>query len=354
MNLQLGSHDSAQDEENRVRLLESEGVAVEGMRIIGLDKVYRHRLCGKSARDIHAVKQLYLNVHQNELLGLLGHNGAGKTTLLSMLTGLINPSHGTASIFGYDLQDDIGEIRKFMGYCPQHNVLWDELTAREHLTLFAILKHVAKESVEESVTQKLKEVELEDVGDCPVFTYSGGMKRRLSVAIAGTGNPGVIFLDEPTTGLDPISRRFVWDVIKDMKKNRVVILTTHSMEEAEVLSDRIAVMAGGRVKCIGNSLYLKTRYGDGYQISLTSKQPEAVKELQSKHFPAVKLMQESAGSLIYAVSYDDLPYLMPFLMELEARDGVFSGVVEEWIISHSTLEDVFMKVTTEYASLDKC
>jgi ABC-type multidrug transport system ATPase subunit len=349
MSLQLGSHDSAQDEENRVRLLESERVIVEGMRIIGLDKVYRHSLCRKSARDIHAVSQLYLNVHQNELLGLLGHNGAGKTTLLSMLTGLISPSSGTASIFGYDLQDDIGEIRKCMGYCPQHNVLWDELTAREHLTLFAILKNVAKESVAESVTLKLKEVELESVGDCPVFTYSGGMKRRLSVAIAGTGNPGVIFLDEPTTGLDPISRRFVWDLIKEMKKDRVVILTTHSMEEAEVLSDRIAIMAGGHLKCIGNSLYLKTRYGDGYQVSITSKQPEAVRELLTKHFPEVKLMNESAGSLIYAVSYAEVAYLMPFLLELEADQGVFSGVVEEWIISHSTLEDVFMKVTTKHS-----
>lgn len=344
----MTAKDSAQDEENKVRLLENENVVVEGMRVVGLDKVYSRKLLGcKSKEDIHAVKELYMNVHQNELLGLLGHNGAGKTTFLSMLTGQLKATSGTANIFGYDLHEDMPEIRKIMGYCPQHNVLWDELTAREHVTLFARLKNVAKETIPETVVAILKEVELEGVADHPVYSFSGGMKRRLSVAIAGTGNPAVIFLDEPTTGLDPISRRFVWELIKNMKRNRVVILTTHSMEEAEVLSDRIAIMSEGRLKCIGNSLYLKSRYGEGYEVSITSKQPRKFKELLAEYFPQVKLMHESAGSLICAVHYSKVNELMPFLHELEVKGGLFAEVVEEWIISHSTLEDVFMKITTQ-------
>lgn len=351
VNLPMTSHDSAQDEENKVRLQESEQAEVDGLRVVDLDKLYKRGwLGGRTTSDIHAVKNLYLSVGQNEMLALLGHNGAGKTTLLNMLTGLLSPSAGTARFFGFDLQEDLEEIRKIVGYCPQNNVLWEELTAREHLTLFATLKNITKELIPAAVTAKLQEVELEVVADCPVSSFSGGMKRRLSVAIAGTGNPGVIFLDEPTTGLDPISRRFVWELIKNLKLGRAIIMTTHSMDEAEILGDRIAIMSQGQLKCIGNALYLKSRYGDGFEVNMTSKQPRVVGDLLEKHFPKVKLKDESAGSLVCAVPYSDVASLMPLLIELESETGMFGDSVDEWIVSHATMEDVFGKITAEPCS----
>jgi len=136
-------------------------------------------------------------------------------------------------------------------------VLWEDLTALEHLELFACIKMVQTQDLEEYKRSKLTEVGLQEVGDKLVKTFSGGMKRRLSIAIASVGDPQVIFLDEPTSGMDPKSRRQVWSLIQNMKADKAIVLTTHSMEEADVLSDRIAVIVDGSLRCIGPSLFLK-------------------------------------------------------------------------------------------------
>jgi len=240
------------------------------LRIIGLTKVYRKYPFGcKSSSDLRALKGVYLEAKEGELLSLLGHNGAGKTTLINVLTGQLNPSGGDAKICNLSISKDMESIRKILGVVPQFDILWEDMTVEEHLRLFCHLKEIPEKVIDSTIKETLVEVGLWNQADNEVRTLSGGMKRRLSVAISGIGDPRIIIMDEPTTGLDPVSRRKVWELIQKIKKDRVVILTTHSMEEADVLSDNIAIIASGRIKCIGTQLALKHEFGEGYRVTVT-------------------------------------------------------------------------------------
>jgi ABC-type multidrug transport system ATPase subunit len=200
-----------------------------------------------------------------------------------------------------------------MGVVPQFDILWDDMTAAEHMRMFCKIKGVKNEDIALVTKEKLFEVNLADVANAQVKTFSGGMKRRLSVAISGIGNPKIIFMDEPTTGMDPVSRRQVWQLIQKLKKNKVMILTTHAMEEADVLSDRIAVVVDGVFKCVGTPLYLKNTFGDGYRITMVAKQDkeERVKELMQRTVPTARTIDESAGSLVYSVPITNISDISP-------------------------------------------
>jgi len=195
--------DSVSFEKRKVIDIEDSSSSI---RILGIHKIFQKKLY-KTSEDIHAVNNIYLHAKRGELLALLGHNGAGKSTLINMLTGLCKPTSGTAKICGFDIKENMTEIRKVLGVCPQHDILWDELTAKEHLILFGRLKGENYDKVYDEVNERLKEVNLSDEADLLAGTFSGGMKRRLSLAISGIGDPKVIILDEPTTGMDPINRR---------------------------------------------------------------------------------------------------------------------------------------------------
>ncbi|XP_020244147.1 ABC transporter A family member 7-like isoform X2 [Asparagus officinalis] len=201
-----------------------------------------------------AVKGLSLAISRGECFGMLGPNGAGKTSFINMMIGLISPSSGTALVQGLDIQSNMVEIYSNMGVCPQHDLLWERLTGREHLMFYGRLKNLKGVALMQAVDESLKNVNLYygGVGDKQAGQYSGGMKRRLSVAISLIGDPKVVYMDEPSTGLDPASRKNLWDVVKKAKTDRAIILTTHSMEEAEVLCDRLGILVGGNVQCIGN------------------------------------------------------------------------------------------------------
>lgn len=147
-------------------------------------------------------------------MALLGHNGAGKSTLINILTGILGATSGTAKVFGMDLAENINEIQRIIGLVPQFDILWGELTAVEHLQMFAELRGIPAEEIPALIRKKLTEVNLEKVGNATVKTYSGGMKRRLSVAIGGIGDPKIIIMDEPTTGMDPVNKRHVWKLIQ--------------------------------------------------------------------------------------------------------------------------------------------
>lgn len=317
----------------------------DGVKFVNISKTFAMGFCGvSSAKDIHAVKSVYLEVNKNTLLALLGHNGAGKTTMMNMLTGIVEISEGNIIVSGHDISENLAEARRKIGYCPQFDVLWDELTAREHLLLFGQLKGYRGEYLSNEVIRILKSVNLLNVADHHVSTYSGGMKRRLSVCISGIGDPDVIILDEPTTGLDPISRRQVWELIKELKKDRAVILTTHSMEEADVLSDCVAVIVDGQLKTIGTSLNLKNTHGDGYRLSIVSTETSRVLKLLRTIAPSGKVIDESAGSLIVSVS--NPAHIADFASEVE-RESELRSLISDWSLSHSTLEEVFMKLTSK-------
>jgi len=346
---------SVESERQKVLQNESRSSLCSGLRIIGLDKYYEKLNFLKSQKLIHAVKDVYLEVNNGELLALLGHNGAGKTTLFAMLTGLEKPSSGTAFIHQYRIEDEMSQIRQIMGVCPQFDILWDELTAEEHLDIFAKLKRISFNKIPTEIEKRLIEVNLNNIKKIPVSAFSGGMKRRLSMAIAFVGNPDIVFLDEPTTGMDPKNRRYIWELIQKMKKGRSIILTTHAMEEADILSDRIAVISKGRLKCVGTSLYLKANYGDGYRLSLVVKREDSESVLNGikEMVPSINILDSSGGSIILGITNSCVDELHPFLKMMDKDDEYLSETeknfkrkIKDWGLSHTTLEEVFMKVSS--------
>ncbi|KAJ6339954.1 hypothetical protein OIU77_007827 [Salix suchowensis] len=219
-----------------------------------------------------AVRGLSLAIPRGECFGMLGPNGAGKTSFISMMIGLTTPTTGTAYVEGLDIRTQMDWVYTSMGVCPQHDLLWETLTGREHLLFYGRLKNLKGASLKRAVEESLRSVNLFNggVADKQAGKYSGGMKRRLSVAISLIGDPKVVYMDEPSTGLDPASRSNLWNVVKRAKQGRAIILTTHSMEEAEYLCDRLGIFVDGSLQCVGNPKELRGRYGGSYVFTMTT------------------------------------------------------------------------------------
>ncbi|KAG1680699.1 ATP-binding cassette sub-family A member 1 [Nymphon striatum] len=215
-----------------------------------------------------AVDNLSLRFYEGQITSFLGHNGAGKTTTISILTGLFPPTSGTAKIYQLDIRKDIDSIRCSLGMCPQHNVLFHELTVMEHLMFYAQLKGLDKQKVLKESEQMIIDLGLPHKRNELSKNLSGGMQRKLSVAIAFVGGSRTVILDEPTAGVDPYSRRSIWELLLKYKKGRTIILTTHHMDEADLLGDRIAIISQGKLRCCGSSLFLKSQFGDGFYLTL--------------------------------------------------------------------------------------
>nr|XP_043637334.1 ABC transporter A family member 2-like isoform X2 [Erigeron canadensis] len=351
------------EEENIVKQQHREGVVDQNfaVQIHGLVKVYPGKtnigccICKKSA-PYHALKGLWLNFPKDQLFCLLGPNGAGKTTAINCLTGITPVTEGDALIYGHSIRSSIGmsNIQKMLGVCPQFDILWDALSGQEHLYLFASIKGLPPASLNMVVRKLLAEVRLTESARVRARSYSGGMKRRLSVAIALIGEPKLVILDEPTTGMDPITRRHVWDIIENAKKGRAVILTTHSMEEADILSDRIGIMTKGRLRCIGNSIRLKSRFGTGYvaNISFSGTNGDVTHAINHEE---VKLFfkdcldvlpkEENKSFVSFVIPHDREGQLTNFFEELENRKGEFG--ISDIQLSLTTLEEVFLNIAKQ-------
>ena len=236
-----------------------------------LRKVY-----GPASYSKVAVKGVSLGIPKGECFGYLGINGAGKTSTLAILTGDVLPSGGEAYLNGLDIMKNQDEVRRLLGYCPQHDALLERLTVREHLELFGRIKNVPEASLNKFVMGILQDMNLSQYENKLAGELSGGNKRKLSVGIAMIGKPPIIFMDEPSTGMDPVNKRFMWEVISRIctsQKECSIILTTHSMEECEALCTRAGIMVGGRLRCLGSLTHLKAKFGDGYQVDLKLIQP---------------------------------------------------------------------------------
>ena len=193
------------------------------------------------------------------------------------------------------------------------------MTAYEHLFMFASLKNIQIDQIDDKIDTILGFVNLKSKKHAKVFSFSGGMKRRLSLAISAIGNPKVIFLDEPTTGLDPKVRQQIWELIEKLKKGKSIILTTHSMEEADILADRLSVMVKGKLKCVGSSLYLKQKYGDGHRVTLNiddSKAKEVFRTIK-KLFPKAVEIDCKGGNMI--IGLNDFENLLDLIKMLENK-----------------------------------
>ncbi|XP_019100203.1 PREDICTED: ABC transporter A family member 4-like isoform X2 [Camelina sativa] len=292
-----------------------------------------------------AVRGLSLAVPSGECFGMLGPNGAGKTSFINMMTGLVKPTSGTALVQSLDICQDMDRVYNSMGVCPQHDLLWETLTGREHLLFYGRLKNLKGSNLHQAVEESLKSVNLFRGGfaDKPAERYSGGMKRRLSVAISLIGSPKVVYMDEPSTGLDPASRRSLWAAIKSAKKATAIILTTHSMEEAEFLCDRLGIFVDGRLQCIGNPKELKGRYGGSYVFTMTtsSEHEKDVEMLVQDVSTNAKKIYHIAGTQKFEIPKEEVRISEVF-QAVEKAKGNFK--VFAWGLADTTLEDVFIKV----------
>ena len=225
---------------------------MEAIRTVNLTKKYK---------DITAVDRLNLTIERGELFALLGVNGAGKTTTIKMLCGLARPTSGDAFLAGHSVVSETAAVKRVIGVSPQETAVAPGLTALENLRLMAGVHGFSREKQNERIDELAAAFDLGGVLGKRAGKLSGGWQRRLSLAMALIGEPEILFLDEPTLGLDVIARAELWDVIRALKGRVTVILTTHYMEEAEALSDRIAVMKSGRVLAEGTAEALKARAG---------------------------------------------------------------------------------------------
>jgi ATP-binding cassette subfamily A (ABC1) protein 3 len=217
---------------------------------------------------IKAVNRLTFGVHKEECFGLLGVNGAGKTTTFKMLTGEETVSDGNAFIDFLDLRHNLKSFQQRIGYCPQFDALLDKITGRETIYLFARLRGMPEELIPSYTNDLVKMVDLGKHVDKCTEAYSGGNRRKLSLAIALCATPPVIFLDEPTSGVDPSARRKIWSTLVNIqeKYQSAIILTSHSMEECEALCSRIAIMVNGEFKCLGSVQHLRSKFGQGFTV----------------------------------------------------------------------------------------
>lgn len=276
---------------------------------------------------------------------MLGHNGAGKTTTISMLTGLIEPNEGCAEVFGIDIFNNMDEMRKILGVCPQHDVLFEFLTPEDHLRLFAAFKGTKAELIEDQVKKMLVDIDLVDVKDQLSKTLSGGQKRKLSVAIAMIGNSKIVMLDEPTSGMDTSARRKLWEMLKKNKAGRIVILTTHYMDEADILGDRIGIMAEGDVQCTGSSLFLKNRYGVGYNLVIAKKDRSPAPQVDKfvfDHIEGAKKMQEVSSEISYQLPTSSSNQFKNFFQQFD--NNLDSLGIRSYGVGITTLEEVFLKI----------
>jgi ABC-type multidrug transport system ATPase subunit len=301
-----------------------------------------------SRTSFTAVNGVSYAIDDGELLCMLGHNGAGKTTTINMLTGMLPITSGDAYIFGHSAKHEMDSIREIMGICPQHDILWDQLTGKEHLQLFAGLKGMNPDEIEEEANKRLEQVELTHVANVQAQAYSGGMKRRLSLAIALIGDPKVVFLDEPTTGMDPVTRRSVWNMILKAKRGRIILLTTHSMEEADVLADRICIMSKGKIQALGSSLHLKQHFGTGYKLTVFSDANNASAEKFITDIVRSKIAKCSVSSALPGILEFQIPRQdienMPALLK-ELKNSADDSGVNDISVSLTTLEEVFLNLS---------
>uniref|UniRef100_A0A674DFE8 P-type phospholipid transporter n=1 Tax=Salmo trutta TaxID=8032 RepID=A0A674DFE8_SALTR len=358
-----------------------------GVYIKNLVKVYSH---GNKL----AVDGLTLGFYEGQITSFLGHNGAGKTTTMSILTGLFPPTSGTAYILGKDIRSELSAIRQNLGVCPQHNVLFSMLTVEEHIWFYARLKGLSEEKVKAEMEQIVNDIGLPHKRQCRSNTLSGGMQRKLSVALAFVGGSKVVILDEPTAGVDPYARRGIWDLLLKYRAGRTIILSTHHMDEADILGDRIAIISHGKLCCVGSSLFLKTQLGTGYYLTLVkrdldltlsscrnssssssvsySKKGDSVSESSSdaglgsepeseattidvtmisnvifKHVPAARLVEDLGHELTYVLPYKAAKGGAFVELFHEIDDRLSDLGISSYGISDTTLEEIFLKVAED-------
>ena len=317
-----------------------------------------------------AVKNITFGVHPGEVFGFLGTNGAGKTTTISILCQEFLPTNGRASIAGFDLVEDAKSALQVIGYCPQFDALLDLLSPREHLELYAGVRGIVASDTSKVVNALIRICELGDHKNTLAMNLSGGNRRKLSVAISLLGGPRVVFLDEPSAGMDPVARRGLWKAIEMIADNCSVVLTTHHLEEVEALANRVAIMVDGTIRCIGDKTHLKKKYGSGFEMIIklrdappksgkhrhrrstgrevshpqeTDADREELEKFVALEMPHAELIEERNRRFTFKLPQNAvLSKVFALLSEAETKLHVAS-----YSVSQTSIESVFMRISAE-------
>uniref|UniRef100_A0A673I5W9 Cholesterol transporter ABCA5 n=1 Tax=Sinocyclocheilus rhinocerous TaxID=307959 RepID=A0A673I5W9_9TELE len=316
----------------------------EVIRICNIRKIYREK-----DTKVEALRGLTFDIYEGQITALLGHSGAGKSTLMNILCGICPPTEGTATIYGSPVAEiaEGAEMKQLVGICPQFNIIFDVLTVEEHLRIFAAIKGILPSDIDSEVRKVLRDLDLEKIMDAQAKNLSGGQKRKLSVGIAILGDPKILLLDEPTAGMDPVSRHQVWSLLQSRRAGRVTVLSTHYMDEADILADRKAVISQGQLKCVGSSLYLKTKCGVGYHLRMSVTEGcevENITSLVKQHVPKAQLSRQQEAELTFTLPFESIDTFPGLFVELDCRPDL--GIIN-YGVSMTTLEDVFLRLEAE-------
>ncbi|XP_017071938.1 phospholipid-transporting ATPase ABCA3 [Drosophila eugracilis] len=311
-----------------------------GLQLVNLEKTF-----GK----LRAVKGLSLKMYRSDITVLLGHNGAGKTTTINLITGITKPTKGTVIVNGFDIRRDLAKARQSLGVCPQINILFKSMSVRDHIIFFSKLKGIrGKKAVDNEVNKYVTMLDLKDKSFVDADKLSGGMKRKLSLCCALCGNAKVVLCDEPSSGIDAAGRRSLWDLLQSEKEGRTILLTTHYMDEADVLGDRIAILSEGRLQCQGTSFYLKRKFGNGYLLVClmqTGCDVNNVTQLINKYVPRLKPEKVMGSELRYRLPTSFSKKFAELLKDLDSNCAKLK--LDGYGLSGASLEDVFLAVNKD-------
>lgn len=300
-----------------------------------------------SRSKVDALKDVSFKIDKGEIFGLLGPNGAGKTTLIGILTGFHKPDLGSTFIEGFDIDGEMEAIHKMIGVCPQFDCLWSDLTVEEHLLFYLRIRGMPRSLEQQYVQSALEKIHLAEARDKKVIELSGGMKRRVSIGIAVAGSTRLVILDEPTTGLDPINRIQIWNIIKEIKKENSILLTTHLMNEADQLCDRVGIINHGELLCVDYNLNIKKKFGNGFVFTLIfddNSHGDKVKVFD-KFLHDFKsqftIVSQSQKTVVLQFDSDE-ESLVQFCDKLQTNSASF-GLLS-WNLTQSSMEDVFINI----------
>jgi len=324
--------------------------------LAGLTKIFSSP--NKNEKPKIAVDNVWYGVSKGEIFGFLGVNGAGKTTTLSMLTGNLFATSGTAYINNISIEHQT-QVRQYIGYVSQYDALFDLLTAKEHLMFYGLIKNLSKEEINKQTDKYINELNLTKYTNRQSGTYSGGNKRKLSTANAMIGNPLIVLMDEPSTGMDPVSRKQLQSFISNLsiKYGRSVILTTHSMEECESISHRIGIMVNGQLSCLGTSQHLKSKFGKGYQLDIVFDKIDDNNDIINNYnnyltnFEIhVKLMEQNRNKATFEIrSSNNLNQLSLSKMFEIIENSKEQYAILSYTLDQTTLEQIFLKMARNQA-----
>ncbi|KAF3704067.1 ATP-binding cassette sub-family A member 5 [Channa argus] len=318
----------------------------EAIRINNIRKVYKEK-----DNVVEALRGLTFDIYEGQITALLGHSGAGKSTLMNILCGICPPTNGSATIYGSPVAEiaDASEMKRLVGICPQFNIIFDVLTVEEHLRIFAAIKGIPPEDINTEVTKVLKDLDLEKIMTAQAKNLSGGQKRKLSVGIAILGDPKILLLDEPTAGMDPCSRHQVWSLLKCRKAGRVTVLSTHYMDEADILAGMSYLCCVCVCVCAYTSKLDKENLRGccwtAEMMSINERcDSEKITLLAKQHVPKAKLSREHEAELTFTLPFESVDKFPGLFTDLDSQPNL--GIIN-YGVSMTTLEDVFLRLEAE-------